>query len=256
MGLRTVTFTLAAGLGLAAPAFAQHVPAATGTPLPPGAEAGATVYRLRNVAAADAAQTITALAARQELAVSVTAEPVSNTVLVTGAAGPRQQALELLTTLDRDPPMVVVRMAFVRVPAGFAEELGLADGKCVLTPREAQLLTGAIRRDRDHEVLSAPQLVVTDNQTGVVQLGSDTAGVTARVTPRVSPEGTILLRVEAGVREQAGEGAFNVQTVQTTESLPAGGTLVVRGPRTKTAAGASEVLVLMTVHGVAREPAR
>jgi type II secretion system protein D len=123
------------------------------------------------------------------------------------------------------------------------------------------LLVRALQAQGRIEVLSRPQVQVADNQTGYVQVGQDfpylststvaqgglaqqsveyrSIGVTMRVTPRVSPEGKILMRVEPQVSSvtpapvSLGNGiqspAFNVQTVQTTVLASDGETIVLGG---------------------------
>jgi general secretion pathway protein D len=87
--------------------------------------------------------------------------------------------------------------------------------------------------------LSAPKIVTLDGQTAYVQIGGQVAipepgsgrvtyqptGVTLKLTPKVQPEGTVLLRLESQITEVApGRGvtlskgvvvpAFNTQSVQ------------------------------------------
>ena len=128
------------------------------------------------------------------------------------------------------------------------------------------LLIRALKQQGRIEILSRPQIQVADNQTGFVQVGQDfptltasilsgvgTAqqsieyrpiGITLRVTPRVSPDGMVLMRVEPQISTPTpqpvtlGPGftapAFNVQTVQTTVSAADGETIVLGGLITKT----------------------
>ena len=128
------------------------------------------------------------------------------------------------------------------------------------------LLIRALKQQGRIEILSRPQIQVADNQTGFVQVGQDfptltasilsgvgTAqqsieyrpiGITLRVTPRVSPDGKVLMRVEPQISTPTpqpivlGPGftapAFNVQTVQTTVSAADGETIVLGGLITKT----------------------
>lgn len=123
------------------------------------------------------------------------------------------------------------------------------------------LLIRALKVQGRVDILSRPQVQVADNQTGFVQVGQNyptltnstlTAtgaaqqgieyvpiGVTMRVTPRVNPEGKILMRVEPQVASvtstpvSLGQGilapAFNVQTVQTTVLAADGETVVLGG---------------------------
>ena len=122
------------------------------------------------------------------------------------------------------------------------------------------VLARALQAQGRIEVLSRPSVQVADNQTGYVQVGQDfpyvtvsnatlgvaqqsveyrSIGVTMRVTPRVSADGRILMRVEPQVSSVSptlvplGNGtsspAFNVQTVQTTVLAADGETVVLGG---------------------------
>lgn len=121
------------------------------------------------------------------------------------------------------------------------------------------LLIRALKAQGRVEVLSRPQVQVADNQTGFVQVGQSfptltvsnatlgvaqqsieyrDIGITMRVTPRVNPDGKVLMRVEPQVSSVApsvnlGNGilapAFNVQTVQTTVLASDGETIVLGG---------------------------
>ncbi len=269
---------------LAAVAALGTAAAQTPCEAPRAAEPTAAVHRLRFVAAADAAAALNAFALRQNLSVIVAPEPVSNTVLVDGDPAGRKRVAAILAALDKEPPTVVVRMLIMRAPAGFAEEVGLGEAgeaKWVLTPREVRMLTAAIRGAKEHggiDVLSRPQLMLTDNQTGFFQVGQQPApgpgptavtdGLVTRVTPRISPDGgSVLLRVETQFSKVnpapvvLGDGAqapvIDTQAIQTTESVPNGGTLVVRGARSKTAdGGATEMLAVITVDRVTTQPVK
>jgi Flp pilus assembly secretin CpaC len=123
------------------------------------------------------------------------------------------------------------------------------------------VLVRALSAQSRVDILSRPQVQVADNQTGYVQVGANfpylsastltgvgTAqqsieyqpiGVTMRVTPRVNPDGKVLMRVEPQVASVSptpvnlGNGinapAFNVQTVQTTVLASDGETIVLGG---------------------------
>jgi len=123
------------------------------------------------------------------------------------------------------------------------------------------LLIRALQAQNRVEILSRPQVQVADNQTGFVQVGAnypflgqsiltgvgtaqqsiqyEQIGVTMRVTPRVNPDGKVLMRVEPQVASVSptpvslGNGilapAFNVQTVQTTVLASDGETIVLGG---------------------------
>jgi type II secretion system protein D len=111
------------------------------------------------------------------------------------------------------------------------------------------------------DVLSRPQLLLTDNQQGFFQVGQQyprlsaailagtgasqqsieyvDIGIVLRVTPRISPDGRVLMRVEPQISAanptlvQLGGGlvatAFDIQTVQTTVQASDGETILLGG---------------------------
>jgi hypothetical protein len=233
------------------------------------APAGASmVYKLRNTAAADAADAIAKFCSIRKLEVSVVAEPVSNTVLVSAPAELVKEVVTILDKIDRAPPSVHVELMVVEVPADFAEKAGLRPagegfGKpCELTERERQMFNVLLRQakhDGSIEILSRPQLMVQDNQTGHVQVGQAVpcptpaadgkpatiemvpVGFSAKVTPRIMPDGKVLMRlgvtmssptpqpVALGNGAIAPASAFNVETVETTAVVKDGATAVFGG---------------------------
>lgn len=248
MRLRVHAAAIVTAVALCGPAVAQS------------AKPEVAVHRLRCISAADAATALTAFAEKNKLPVAVVTEPALNTVTLAGEAAQVRQVAELLTSLDKAPPMVAAHMLVLEVPAGFAEDTGLgeaAETGWVLTPREARMLTAAVRsgQKRDEvDVLARPMLVVADNTTAVAKVGlAGAAGLTARVTPRVEGDGTVLLRVEAEV-VRAAKGKAEVETLHSTVSVADGGTLVMRGARTKAADGSREMLVIVTVNRVREVP--
>jgi type II secretory pathway component GspD/PulD (secretin) len=244
MSLRYALAILVTGFGLATVSAQQP------------AKPDASVYHLRNAAAADVVQAVTTFATQANLAVTIVAEPASNTVFVAGDPASHKKVIELVTRIDTPPPTVVMQMMIMQVPAGFAEDVGLGEGDTwVLTSREARMLTAAIRReqkDGDIDILSRPQLTVANNQLGIVRVGSDTAGTMCRITPRITPDDrSVLLRLEMGINKPAGTLASDVQSIQTTAVIPNGGTLVARGARTKASDGSTrEVFMLTTIERI------
>ncbi len=238
-------------------------------------------YRLRNVAAVDAG-----LAIRHVFSpgreVSITPVAAANEVVVRGSAATHARVAALVADLDREPTMIDISTTMVQVPAGFLRECGLvrpgaADSLWTLTEREAALFSVALRHHPKLTVLSRPQVRVADGQTASVQVGQDVpvvsrvestptgplahldyvpTGVSARLTPRLAPSGkAMLLRVEAQqcapaaspVRLAGGTTfPFNVQTVQTTVTVPTGNTVVLSVPTTGADGKPTAVLYVMT----------
>jgi hypothetical protein len=210
------------------------------------------------VAAADAATALTAFVEKKKLPVAVVGEPVSNSVMLAGDAATVRQVAEPLAALDKPPPPVVAQVLVLEATAGFAEDIGLSAGgevSWVLTPREVRMFTAAVRSGKERLGVyerSRPQLMLADNQTGFVRFGGTEAdGLTARVTPRIGPDGTAPLWAETQVKRTPNG---KTETAQATGKLSDGGTLVMRGARTKTADGGTrETLVVVTVNSVAPE---
>ena len=123
------------------------------------------------------------------------------------------------------------------------------------------LLIRALKSQGRVDVLSRPQLMLTDNQTGFFQVGQQfprltgttltgtgatqqgieyiPTGVVLRVTPRISPDGRVLMRVEPSITSPSssnislGNGIFAVpidsQAVETTVQAGDGETIVLGG---------------------------
>ncbi|CAN5232711.1 hypothetical protein BH11PLA2_BH11PLA2_25870 [soil metagenome] len=123
------------------------------------------------------------------------------------------------------------------------------------------LLIRALQAQGRIDVLSRPMLLLTDSQTGFFQVGQnypilngsttspnvgvtnnvtyESIGITMRVTPRINPDGKVLMRVEPSITNPSpvlvslGNGqnatAFDTQTVQTTVLAGDGETVVLGG---------------------------
>jgi hypothetical protein len=239
--------TLAALMLAGASVTAEPLPTA---PLPHAAKVS-SIYKLRNVAAADVAFTLNT----HFKSVVVTAEPVSNSLLVSAAPVQQQQILKLIADMDRAAPQFVITMLIIKAKSGFAEETGIAEKKdgnpenqWVLSPREVRMFSGSIRQaklDEGIDFLSRPMLQVAENQTGMVQVNNGNSTISVRVTPRLMPDGRILMRAET----QYGEP--NAKPLPITDCIADGSTLIVRGQPVKMANGdASEMLYVLTVHVV------
>ena len=125
-------------------------------------------YKLRNVAAEDAAHALRTFLQGKKLTAVVVAEPVSNTLLVSAAPDVRKQLCDILTALDKAPAQVMVQAMVIQVPHGFAARSGLdyatlSAHKAVLSPRETKMFTGLIRGAIEHgecDILSRPQFLL------------------------------------------------------------------------------------------------
>ena len=224
-------------------------------PLPvapmPRVAAVSSVYRLRNVAAADVAHALNTHFKRSV----VTAEPVSNTLLLT-ADPAQEQILKMLAAIDKAPPQFVVTMVIMKAKAGFAEDSGIAERKdddrenvWVLSAREVRMFGSSVRlakKDDGLDILSQPRLQVGENQTGSIQIGDGAGAIAAQVNPRLLPDGRVWLQIE-----MRSTGANNSHEVKVNCMVADGGTLIVRGQTEKAAKGeSSEILYVLTVHVV------
>jgi type II secretory pathway component GspD/PulD (secretin) len=140
---------------------------------------------------------------------------------------------------------------------------GLGVGGFIFQAQSQSLsvLVRALTAQSRIDILSRPQVTILDNQTGYVQVGQDypylsastltgvgtaqqsvlyrSIGVTMRVTPRVNPDGKVLMRVEPNISSVAANAvnlggglaqpAFNVETVETTVLAADGETIVLGG---------------------------
>jgi type II secretory pathway component GspD/PulD (secretin) len=148
---------------------------------PAGAVRHNEVYKLRHVAAADAADALGKLFGAGGADVTVVAEPVSNTVLVSAPAGLHGGVIKMLGDLDRARSEVLIQALIVEAPANFLDDAGLtADDEkgnvLTLTPRELKVFDAHLRKGKgrgDVDILSRPQIQVAEGQTGTVGVGAE-----------------------------------------------------------------------------------
>jgi hypothetical protein len=207
--------------------------------VPPATPAVVT-YKLRNIAATDAAQALVTFVSDKRLTARVVAEPVSNVVLVSAEPALQRQFAEILAKLDTDPQQIIARVTVVQVPREFIARAGFnvgadADAKSwALSPREAHMLTELLRGAKERgecDVLSRPMMQVSDGQTGHVRVGQERAvvtgfdiktaggtvsiepkteqvptGVTLELTPSCAPDGkTVRIRADFRYTEETGQ---------------------------------------------------
>jgi type II secretory pathway component GspD/PulD (secretin) len=179
-------------------------------------------HKLKNVAAADAAGALAKHFEHKQLTGRDTFDAATNTVYVSAEPEALLLTRGLLAALDKQPPLVVMQVVVMRVSKDFVEQSGLNVGAApdtnvwVLTEREGYMFNAFMREAKargELDVFSRPTLAVGDNQTGSVQIGQALPlvggpapvyvplGVTFRATPRVSPDGRILLRTEVQFSE-------------------------------------------------------
>lgn len=237
---------------------------------PKTARPEASLFTLRNAAAADVSKTLTQYAQSKKMLLAVAAEPASNSVLVAGDPSFLKELTAIIEKLDNQPPQVVLQLLIFQAPIGFDETCGLAEKReggnnperaaYELTARESRMFQASLRelqKQGQLDVLSRPQLTCADNQTGYFQVGQTipvatpnspvvaygTGGIMARCTPRVTSDG-VLIRLEMSRMETNGKKVDVQSTVKTQD----GGTTVIRGPRSGD--NSTEIYLVVTPHVV------
>jgi type II secretory pathway component GspD/PulD (secretin) len=247
----------------ALPALAAELPTAPA----PREVSNVRAFRLRSVAAADAARAVAAHFENKKLNGRVAVDVVTNTVFVSAEPDVLRVVDGVVAGLDKPVTVFALSVLVLKVPGDFVEQCGLNVGSgpaaitWTLSARERQMLSALLRSAKERgecEVLSRPTLCVSDNQTGFVQVGQNVpapagavqaavpVGITVRATPRLTPNGSLLLRTEAQVTETCRpvpvtthvpglpypittfEPTFYTQGVQLTAELKDGETLVTR----------------------------
>jgi hypothetical protein len=195
---------------------------------------------------------------------------------------------------DQGHSVALVQAVCVQVPQGFCKNAGLTDGNSwTLNPREATMFHALIRAEPGKNMVARPQMMITNNELGVVQVGQqvpvvDTlessfrngtteyvarmkmvpTGIELKVTPRISQDGKVLLRVEGnlseldgsavmpvkdkldtGIRPVAYTPVVNVVQFSTTVEMVGGYTAVFRTEKS-TGKNSCETLWVLTVHPV------
>ncbi len=248
--------------------FVEVAPVA---PAPRGVPVVTASYHLRNVAVADVAEAVVeALGGGGR---SLRIDTAENRLVVQGSPATHARVAALVGEIDRDVPQVHVQLLVAEVPAAFLADCGLtAGGGCFsLSARELALFQTAFRNYPGREVLSRPQLLVRDNQKGHVAVGQDVpvgaptvpggpaetrfTGVSADITPRVMPDGKVMLRVGVQtsapapnpvvIRAGATAVPFNVSATQATVLVPSGQTVVL--VQTKTGADGKPAAMLLVL---------
>jgi RNA polymerase sigma factor (sigma-70 family) len=200
------------------------------------------VFHLLNVAAADAANAVLRYLAEQEPELKdkavLRSEPITNQLRISAPAGKFEQIQRLIKELDAEPHQIIIQALVMEVGA-----------------------------DGEKEILSRPQIMTSDNQLAHVFVGqmypivSGTfvdaegveqakfeevpVGVALEVTPRIEPDGKIILRVHVTstqphqTKVELGDGltatAFNSQSLeQTIEATDGEAVTIHELPRTGT----------------------
>jgi tetratricopeptide (TPR) repeat protein len=193
-------------------------------------------YKLRNVAAEDVAHAFAVYSQGKSWTARIDCDAANNNVIVRATGAVHAQFERLVSELDRAPAQVMMQVVVIQVPRSFITTSGLnaggaADANCwTLSAREVVMFNGLLREAKakgQAEVLSRPQIQLSEGQTGFVQVGQQVpvaagadiktvgwvvvperaihqvpVGLTTRFTPRVSPDGKcVLLATEAQLTE-------------------------------------------------------
>ena len=154
---------------------------------------------------------------------------------------------------------------------GRTSELGFGGLVLSASSKSINVLLRALQQNQRLEVLSRPQVMTIDNQPAFIQVGQkvpritnvtinqigqnnvvtlENVGLILGVTPRISPDGMVVMEIDAEKSEVAPEiegipisisatGAvmrsprYNITTAQTTVSTASGETIVLGGLITK-----------------------
>ncbi len=255
--------------------------------LVPVVSAGQEVIKLRNAAAADVATVIQTHMAKVmsgltiggagvvespcpacRQPVCITADPVTNTVLINASPEWYPKILKMVEKLDVAIDQVSITCLLAEVDPELIKDLGVelkdASPSFVFQFRASNTLKALVRALKTQgriDILSMPNIQTLDNQMGSVSvchtcpyvtsewthLGTfepkiayrKDVGVTLQVTPRIDPEGRVLMRVESSVIEPIVTGivigngvhatAFNNQVMQRTVLADDGETVVIGG---------------------------
>lgn len=191
--------------------------------------------------------------------IMIEAEPTTNSLLVRGEPEVASKIHELLKQLDRKPATVFVEAVIVDIQAKQRPEMIAVDAGGA----SADQVIEAMAKQGDLQILARVQLSTISNQAAFIQLGErkpkvsgvrtssqgvtrtvelENVGLTLGLTPRVTPEGTVMIetdleRSDLAPREQGVElssqgdraVAVNTLSIQTTVCVQNGQTVVLGG---------------------------
>lgn len=139
---------------------------------------------------------------------NVKANTASNSVVITGTRSVIDQVRQMLIAIDAAPARVAVHVAVIELAA---DEEGL-DAGVVAPDMFARLVASGAARVR-----TAAQLSTVDGEAGEVSVtweaGQSSATASFQVTPRLTREGEIVLKVVADVYESVRDGGAAAPSV-------------------------------------------
>ena len=234
-------------------------------PREPGRDTGKQVqlvYRLKNIPATDAANAIKeflrsespprgpqgpAFQAWSTPSAKIVPEPVSNSLLIAGRSDMVDEIRKIAGELDIPSPTVLIEVVIGEAPAAKAKpaETPKPD-RAAAAPSGAQSLH-VIAAPPQMETIARVRLATLDNQAAFIQLGERVAlvggpapapagkekqpgltnvGLILGVTPRISPDGPVVLAIDFE-KSQVGPEQEGIP-------IAAAGNQVVRTPRIET----------------------
>jgi type II secretory pathway component GspD/PulD (secretin) len=190
------------------------------------------IFRLSNAPALDVANVINELLRGERAAepddapdIVISADPVTNSLLVSARPDDMAQIEEFIKTLDAPKPMVRIQMLIAQIdrPSSDAtvtrsdEEPDAERMKRILklgildrldSPEDLAERLTELRERKELNVLSRPQIMTLDNQPAFIRFGevADSApagsirpGVTVGLTPRIAANGTVAMEIDVEI---------------------------------------------------------
>ncbi|MHB8898060.1 MAG: type II secretion system protein GspD [Thermoguttaceae bacterium] len=281
----------------------QPAPASDPMATPPASHAAPTqprerlIYRLANTPAADIAKTVNELLRSEQPRATpgdnlvVLAEPLTNSLVLSGTADQIHQAARFIEQLDTRPPMVCLQVviALAESPEGLSILAPGPDGpKFCCSPAEANQMIDRLGKSGALKVLARPQLVTLDNQPAFLQIGQrvpritsardgqtvatelDNVGLIVGATPRISPDLTVTVEIDVEKSEISSDQQgiplgvdakgnvvrspkVDTTTVQTTIAIPPGQAMVVGGLALQDGDKRGELVVVVVPHIIQAE---
>ena len=202
-------------------------------------------------------------------------EPVSNTLLISGTPKMVDSVTELVAKLDAPSPVVKVDMCIAELygKRGDGRSDDSAMGRAPPMEKDGAAWLAWVKKHGRLEVLGRPQIMTLNNQralitigqrvrTGVPEPGAEgpakgnqveqaKPGLTVGLTPRISPEGLVVMELDVEVasvvsQEGATGPSIGKTTVQTTISAKDGRTVVLGGPLLVAEDGQRQLVIALT----------
>ena len=247
------------------------------------------VFRLRHVPVVDVAKSLEkflvdeqkARTTCESVADAVRAvlvpEPVSNSLLVSGCPEIVDSLTELIAQLDAAPDVVKVKVCIAELLPPLVDVNDDDDSAMARGPRMeddgAAWLAWAANHGR-LEIISQPQIMTLDNQPANIHIGSTVpygaptpgtdgaggprlkqteVGLNVRLTPRISPEGLVVVKLDVErttvVNKDGAAGPIIGKTnVSTTVSARDGQTVVLGGQLHRVNDRDRQLVVAVTPH--------